>query len=153
MIQIQHYLLIDTVGVDPIAPFDPVIRILAVSVPSINMHLEYTLWKEENFYRKDTPKYKTGETPILNDSWLEDYASNSNTHFCRNTMYDRTKILWSRRVRRPHRHYQPIKHKGCVQSLQVLLYTFPKDKVHYQRFFPLARDVPLGKAEYTLQAY
>ena len=68
-------------------------------------------------------------------------------------MYDRTKILWNRRVRQPHRHYQPIKHKGHVQSLQakcceVLLYTFPKDEV-ITKDFSLARDVPLGMAKYT----
>ena len=68
-------------------------------------------------------------------------------------MYNRTKIIRSRRVRCPHRHYQPIKCKSHVQSLQakcceVLLYTFPKDEVITEDF-SLARDVPLGKAEFT----
>ena len=108
--------------------------------------------EEENFTEQILLNIRLGN-PILNDSWLEDYASDSNTHFCRNTMYNRTKIIQSRRVRRPHRHYQPIKLNSCVQSLQakcceVLLYTFLKDKV-ITKDFSLARDVPLGKAEYT----
>ena len=49
----------------------------------------------------------------------------------------------------------PIKHKGCVQSLQakcceVLLYTFPTAEV-ITKDFSLVRDVPLGKAENTYQ--
>ena len=108
--------------------------------------------EEENFTEEIFLNIRLGN-PILNDSCLENYTSDSNTHFCRNTMYDRTKIIQSRRVRLPYRHYQPIKHKGCVQSLQakcceVLLYTFPKDEV-ITKDFSLARDVPLGKAEYT----
>ena len=54
--------------------------------------------EEENFTEQILLNIRLGN-PILNDSWLEDYASDSNTHFCRNTMYNRTKIIQSRRVR------------------------------------------------------
>ena len=64
----------------------------------------------------------------------------------------RTNISQNRRVRWPHRHYQPIKQ---VQSLQtkccdVLLYTFPTDEVITEDFSP-ARDTPLSVAKYTYQ--
>ena len=61
--------------------------------------------------------------------------------------YHETEVRW------PHRHYQPIKHKGCVQSLrtkccEVLLYTFPTDEIITEDFSP-ARDTPLNVAKYT----
>ena len=48
--------------------------------------------EEENFTEQIFLNIRLGN-PILNDSWLENYTSDSNTHFCRNTMYDRTKII------------------------------------------------------------
>ena len=48
--------------------------------------------EEENFTEKILLNIRLGN-PILSDSWLETYTSNTNTHFYRNTMYDRTKIL------------------------------------------------------------
>ena len=48
--------------------------------------------EEENFTEQIFLNIRSGN-PILNGSWLEDYTSDSNTHFCRNTMYNRTKII------------------------------------------------------------
>ena len=54
------------------------------------------------------------------------------------------KTSQTRRVKEPHRHYQPRKHKDCVQSLQakccaILVHTFPSDETITKDFSP-ARD-------------
>ena len=48
--------------------------------------------EEENFTEKILLNIRL-ENPILSETWLGTYISDTNTHFCRNTMYDRTKIL------------------------------------------------------------
>ena len=134
----------------PIAPFDTVHRLL--QYPFYKLAFRIYPMGDEYFREKILLNIRSGSA-ILNDLWLSLYESDSKTHICRSTMYNQTKMSQTRRVRQPHRHYQPMKHEGCIQSLQakcceVLLYTFPTDEVITKDFSP-ARDVPLSIAKYT----
>ena len=90
MIQIHHYPTHRHCWCQPIAPFNPVLRIL--QYPFYKHAFRIHPMEEENFTEKILLNIRLGN-PILSNSWLETYTSNTNTHFCRNTMYDRTKIL------------------------------------------------------------
>ena len=80
----------------PIAPFDPIHRILQYLFCKHAFRI-YPMG-DEYFTEKILLNIRPGSS-ISSDSWLEMYTSDSSTHFCRNTMYDRTKISRNRRVR------------------------------------------------------
>ena len=67
----------------PIAPFDPVRRIL--QYPFYKHAFRIYPMEDEYFIEKILLNVRLGN-PILTDSWLETYTSDTNTHFCRNTM-------------------------------------------------------------------
>ena len=73
----------------PIAPFDPVHRIL--QYPFYKYAFRTYPMGDEFFMEKILLNIRPGGF-ILSNLWLEMYTSDSNTQFCRNTMYDQTKI-------------------------------------------------------------
>ena len=134
----------------PIAPFDPVQRIL--QYPFYKNEFRIYPMEDEYFMEKILLNVRLGN-PVLGDSWLEIYTSNSNPPFCRNTMYNQSQISQNLRVRWPLSFYQPLKYNGCVQSLQakcceVLLYTFPADELITEDFSQ-SRKTPFTMAKYT----